>query len=178
MERYYPLIRRYDTILVLYLPKTSRKAGKLDIIEPTNIQGVSNNVEVLQALRKFTRYQWFPDFVTSNGIIIESKGQMDSSFPRLVRAFRQQHPILFRNYRLAFENPNAYCPSQRKRVTYGDWATSMGIPWCHLRPMGRRQPPVLPEEWLHAKFVDSVKNDPNPTQFIFDLEDDDYEFVD
>ena len=134
---------------------------KSNVIEPTalTIKKIDISGNIITALRSLSRYEWRPDFVTSNGIIIECKGAMDAKFPTLVRAFQEQHPILARNYRIAFQNPNAFLPTKRKgdRPSYADWADSVGIPWCHLQPRGRRDTPTIPESWLTDAFISTAR---------------------
>tara|TARA_R100000900_G_scaffold136222_1_gene114114 strand:- start:433 stop:885 length:453 start_codon:yes stop_codon:yes gene_type:complete len=89
-----------------------------------------------------------PDFVLSNGIIIESKGMFTAADRRKHLAIKRQHPKL--DIRFVFEN------SRRKlrkgaKSTYGEWCYKYGFLYTSR---------VIPEEWLkekgknkHKKFI-------------------------
>ena len=89
-----------------------------------------------------------PDFVLSNGIIIESKGMFTAADRRKHLAIKRQHPKL--DIRFVFEN------SRRKlrkgaKSTYGEWCYKYGLLYSNR---------VIPEEWLkekgknkHKKFI-------------------------
>ena len=89
-----------------------------------------------------------PDFVLSNGIIIETKGQFIAADRRKHLAIKKQHPKL--DIRFVFEN------SKRKlrkgaKSTYGEWCIKHGF---------RYYDRIIPEDWLkekgknkHPKFI-------------------------
>ena len=89
-----------------------------------------------------------PDFVLSNGIIIETKGMFTAADRRKHIAVKKQHPKL--DIRFVFEN------SRRKlrkgaKSTYGEWCIKHGF---------RYYDRVIPEDWLkekgknkHPKFI-------------------------
>jgi hypothetical protein len=89
-----------------------------------------------------------PDFVLSNGIIIETKGQFTAADRRKHLAIKKQHPKL--DIRFVFEN------SRRKlrkgaKSTYGEWCIKYDF---------RYYDRIIPEEWLkekgknkHPKFI-------------------------
>lgn len=77
-----------------------------------------------------------PDFVLSNGIIIETKGMFTAADRRKHLAIKKQHPHL--DIRFVFEN------SKRKlrkgaKSTYGEWCTKYGF---------RYYDRIIPEEWI------------------------------
>jgi len=89
-----------------------------------------------------------PDFVLSNGIIIETKGQFTAADRRKHLAIQKQHPNL--DIRFVFES------SKRKlrkgaKSTYGEWCIKHGF---------RYYDRIIPEDWLkekgknkHPKFI-------------------------
>ena len=89
-----------------------------------------------------------PDFVLSNGIIIETKGMFTAADRHKHIAVKKQHPKL--DIRFVFEN------SRRKlrkgaKSTYGEWCIKHGF---------RYYDRVIPEDWLkekgrnkHPKFI-------------------------
>ena len=95
------------------------------------------------------RYRTYtPDFVLSNGIIIETKGQFTAADRRKHLAIKKQHPKL--DIRFVFES------SRRKlrkgaKSTYGEWCIKHGF---------RYYDRIIPEDWLkekgknrHPKFI-------------------------
>ena len=89
-----------------------------------------------------------PDFVLSNGIIIETKGMFTAADRRKHLAVKKQHPAL--DIRFVFEN------SRRKlrkgaKSTYAEWCIKFGFTYYDR---------IIPEEWLkekgknkHPKFI-------------------------
>lgn len=89
-----------------------------------------------------------PDFVLSNGIIIETKGQFMAADRRKHLAIKKQHPEL--DIRFVFEN------SRRKlrkgaKSSYAEWCIKYGF---------RYYDRIIPEDWLkekgrnkHPKFI-------------------------
>ena len=89
-----------------------------------------------------------PDFVLSNGIIIETKGMFTAADRRKHLAIKKQHPNL--DIRFVFEN------SRRKlrkgaKSSYSEWCIKYGF---------RYYDRIIPEDWLkekgknkHPKFI-------------------------
>ncbi len=80
--------------------------------------------------RKYT-----PDFLLTNGIVIESKG-------RFLTSDRQKHILLKAQYpeldlRFVFSNANQRISKQSK-TTYAKWCEAKGFPYAHR---------VIPEAW-------------------------------
>lgn len=83
-----------------------------------------------------------PDFILSNGIIIETKGKFDPSDRRKHLAIKAQHPKL--DIRFVFTNSRAKL-SKGAKSTYGQWCEKHGIQY-HDR--------IIPESWLYEKGKD------------------------
>lgn len=81
---------------------------------------------------------YWPDFILSNGIIIEAKGLLDKDSKRKMLAVKAQHPEL--DVRFVFMVANKKIPGGKQ--THAQWATRHGFKWADG---------VIPEEWLNDK---------------------------
>mgnify|MGYP005992376689 FL=1 len=77
-----------------------------------------------------------PDFVLSNGIIIETKGRFVSSDRRKHKEIKKQYPG--KDIRFVFSNSRAKLYKGAKS-TYGDWCDKNGFLYSDK---------TIPEEWL------------------------------
>ena len=77
---------------------------------------------------------YVPDFVLSNGIIIEAKGKLDEIDRRKMLAVKKQHPEL--DIRFVFMA--AHNRIVRGKQTNAEWAEKNGFPWAHKE---------IPLEW-------------------------------
>jgi len=76
-----------------------------------------------------------PDFILSNGVIIEVKGRfMPGDIPKM-RAVKAQHPEL--DIRFVFMDAHKRISGQKQ--THAQWAERHGFPWADKE---------IPEEWL------------------------------
>ena len=89
-----------------------------------------------------------PDFVLSNGIIIETKGQFTAADRRKHIAIKRQHPNL--DIRFVFENSRRKL-SKGAKSSYGEWCIKYGFQYYDR---------IIPEDWLkekgkkkHPKFI-------------------------
>ena len=80
-----------------------------------------------------------PDFILSNGIIIETKGRFLSSDRRKHLAIQKQHPKL--DIRFVFTNSRVKLYKGSK-TSYGEWCNKN-----NLRYYDR----IIPEDWLKEK---------------------------
>ena len=80
-----------------------------------------------------------PDFVLSNGIIIETKGRFISSDRTKHLFVKAQHPEL--DIRFVFSNPRAKLYKGAKS-SYGDWCDKHGFQYARE---------TIPVEWLKEK---------------------------
>ena len=119
------------------------------LADELNVLKVKFTYESLKIAWEYLAYRTYtPDFVLSNGIIIESKGMFTAADRRKHLAIKRQHPKL--DIRFVFEN------SRRKlrkgaKSTYGEWCYKYGLLYSNR---------VIPEEWLkekgknkHKKFI-------------------------
>jgi len=84
--------------------------------------------------RKYT-----PDFILSNGIIIETKGRFVTADRKKHILIKQQHPNL--DIRFVFTNSRSKL-SKVSKSSYGQWCTRYGFKY-HDR--------IIPEDWLKEK---------------------------
>ena len=93
----------------------------------------------LKLERKYT-----PDFILSNGIVVETKGRFETDDRQKIKAILQQYPDL--DLRMVFSRSAARI-SKTSKTTYAMWCTSHGIPFADKR---------IPAEWL--KEADSPRS--------------------
>jgi len=77
-----------------------------------------------------------PDFILSNGIIIETKGRFVAADRRKHLEIKKQYPHL--DIRFVFSNPNAKL-SKASNTTYAQWCNRHGYKYAAK---------TIPEEWL------------------------------
>lgn len=84
------------------------------------------------------RCNYTPDFILSNGIMLEAKGHLSPDDRRKMIAVKKQHPDL--DIRFVFQAPynKIYKGS---RTTYAKWAEKHGFQWAHFKS--------IPVEWLN-----------------------------
>jgi hypothetical protein len=85
----------------------------------------------VEETRKYT-----PDFILSNGIVVETKGRWVTADRKKLKLIKQQYPHL--DIRLVFSNPNQRI-SKTSKTTYGKWAADHGFPFAKQ---------FIPEAWL------------------------------
>lgn len=78
---------------------------------------------------------YHPDFILSNGIIVEAKGRLVSDEKRKMIAVKEQHPEL--DIRFCFMYPHRKI--EKTKQTHAEWATRNGFKWCGER---------IPQEWI------------------------------
>jgi hypothetical protein len=81
--------------------------------------------------------KYIPDFVLSNGIIIEAKGRLTQEDRSKMRLVKQQNPEL--DIRFVFSRASAKL-SKSSKTTYADWCDKYGFPYAEKQ---------VPKEWLH-----------------------------
>jgi len=134
--------------------RAARKYGyrsglELKVSEHLNNLKVKYDYESIKIEWEDLAYRTYtPDFVLSNGIIIETKGMFTAADRRKHLAIKKQHPTL--DIRFVFEN------SRRKlrkgaKSNYAEWCIKYGF---------RYYDRIIPEDWLkekgknnHAKFI-------------------------
>lgn len=81
--------------------------------------------------------RYTPDFILSNGIIVEVKGRLTTADRKKMVLVKESNPTL--DIRLLFMR--AANPIRKgSNTTYGDWATKKNFKWCDG---------IVPEEWLN-----------------------------
>lgn len=78
-----------------------------------------------------------PDFILTNGVVIETKGLFQTEDKQKHLFVKGQHPDL--EIRFVFSNAQARM-SKVSGVTYAMWADKHGFLWAHR---------VIPDDWLN-----------------------------
>lgn len=79
---------------------------------------------------------YYPDFILSNGIIIEAKGLLSSDDKRKMLIIKKKYPEL--DIRFVFWDAEKKIPKTKQ--THAAWAIKNGFPFAHER---------IPESWLN-----------------------------
>ena len=79
-----------------------------------------------------------PDFILTNGIIVETKGRFTTADRKKHLLIQKQHPLL--DIRFVFQNSRAKLYKGSK-TTYGEWCDKWGFMYADKS---------IPEEWLHG----------------------------
>jgi hypothetical protein len=85
-----------------------------------------------------TAHVYRPDFVLSNGVVIEVKGYFPASDRTKLLAVREANPDVV--IRLLFQNAKTRL-SRGSKTTYGQWADRHGFEWAQS---------TVPDEWIKA----------------------------
>ena len=108
-----------------------------DISVDLKDRGVSFEYETLKI--KWTLLEnktYTPDFILTNGIIVESKGRFVAADRKKHLKVKEQHPNL--DIRFVFSNSRGKL-SKGAKSTYGDWCDKHGFTYADKR---------IPDEWL------------------------------
>lgn len=161
LETYNPLIVRNELKFHVYRPKTGTSIT--NVVEPAElvlmkrkmIQRIPITPELQIFLARYSPYLWNPDFYCPvSGNIIEYKGEMDTSFPRVVETFKEQHPGWWRKFRILFQKPDLRIP-RRPSLTYQAWAEQLGLEWAYFDPTKGRKTGTIPLDWLKSTSLPS-----------------------
>ena len=108
-----------------------------DISADLKDRGVSFEYETLKI--KWTLLEnktYTPDFILTNGIIVESKGRFVAADRKKHLKVKEQHPNL--DIRFVFSNSRGKL-SKGAKSTYGEWCDKHGFTYADKR---------IPDEWL------------------------------
>ena len=84
-------------------------------------------------------HRYTPDFILSNGIIIEAKGLFESDDRKKHLLIKKQYPNL--DIRFVFQNPNNKLYKGSK-TTYADWCKKYGYKYATK---------LIPDSWFREK---------------------------
>ena len=84
-------------------------------------------------------HRYTPDFILSNGIIIEAKGLFESDDRKKHLLIKKQYPNL--DIRFVFQNPNNKLYKGSK-TTYADWCKKYGYKYATN---------LIPDSWFREK---------------------------
>lgn len=124
--------------------RTNRRSGFEEKFEADLVaRNIKYDYEQLK-LPYTLNYNYKPDWeLTEYGIIVETKGYLDSDDRRKMLAVKQQHPDL--DIRFVFQKADKVI-RRGSSTTYGDWADKNGFIWAEG---------VVPKQWLRKKKNDS-----------------------
>lgn len=86
-----------------------------------------------------TKHRYLPDFVLSNGIIVEAKGIFDVADRKKHLAIKKQHPDL--DIRFVFSNAGTKI-SKSSKTTYAMWCDKNGFKYATK---------LIPDSWLRER---------------------------
>lgn len=86
-----------------------------------------------------------PDFILSNGVVIEGKGQFTGGDRSKLRAIKDEYPDL--DLRIVFQRNNRL--NKKSETRYLDWAKKNGIPAVVLK---------IPSSWLEKELPSTSKS--------------------
>jgi hypothetical protein len=113
-----------------------RSGLEAQIADQLKASGVSFEYET-KRISYQRQSKYIPDFVLSNGIIIEAKGRLTQEDRSKMRLVKQQNPEL--DIRFVFSRASAKL-SKTSKTTYADWCEKYGFPYAEKQ---------IPKEWLH-----------------------------
>jgi len=93
-----------------------------------------------------SKHTYTPDFVLSNGIIVETKGRFVTADRKKHLLVKRQHPKL--DIRFVFSNPKQRI-SKLSKTTYADWCNKYGFKWAAKE---------IPNEWLSERLPKDNKD--------------------
>ena len=102
-------------------------------------QGVDVHYEkyTLEYTQPMKRRRYTPDFILPNGIVIEAKGQFQTSDRQKHLMIQTDHPFL--DLRFVFSAPHQKISKQSK-TSYADWCEHKGFLWAER---------IVPQEWIN-----------------------------
>ena len=121
--------------------RTAVKAGfRSGFEQEVSLQLEANDVEY-EYEKEWIKYEvarkYKPDFVLSNGIVLEVKGRFTGSDRSKHLMIKKQHPD--RDIRFVFMVDNTLSPASDTR--YSEWCDKHGFQYCFVN---------IPEEWLYG----------------------------
>ena len=97
---------------------------------------VHYEAHTLEYTQPIKRRRYTPDFILPNGIVIETKGQFQTSDRQKHLMIQSDHPFL--DLRFVFSSPHNRISKQSK-TTYAAWCEHKGFLWADR---------LIPDEWM------------------------------
>lgn len=118
--------------------KTGRYRSRFEAMLAMNaeIRGIEFEFESMKIKYQKKESTYTPDFILSNGIIVEAKGLFTPQDRTKHLLIKQQHPEL--DIRFVFMNSNNRLPSSK--TTYASWCERHGFLYADK---------LIPEEWAN-----------------------------
>ena len=95
--------------------------------------------EKIRYTKPVSYHTYLPDFVLSNGIILEAKGRFTASDRKKHLLIKEQHPHL--DIRFVFSNSKNKI-SKISKTTYADWCDKHGFKYSDVK---------VPDSWIKEK---------------------------
>lgn len=125
-----------------YKPKHGHRSGLEDKIA-LQIKGIESKEVYEKSYLTYTIpasvHRYTPDFILSNGIIIEAKGLFESDDRKKHLLIKEQYPHL--DIRFVFQNPNNKLYKGSK-TTYADWCKKYGYKYATK---------LIPDSWFRER---------------------------
>ena len=125
-----------------YKPKHGHRSGLEDKIA-LQIKNIENKEVYEQSYLNYTipasDHRYTPDFILSNGIIIEAKGLFETEDRKKHLLIKKQYPHL--DIRFVFQNPNNKIYKGSK-TTYADWCKKHGYKYATK---------LIPDSWFRER---------------------------
>lgn len=112
-----------------------RSGFESQVAKNLNASGVSWEYEQYKYDLLIPR-SYTPDFVLSNGVVLEVKGYFDAEDRRLIKLFKEQHPSV--DIRMVLQKPHQKL-TKTGSMTYALWCDKYSVPWC--------EGPIIPSSW-------------------------------
>lgn len=121
--------------------KEYRSGLEEEIVKELEIAGIEYSYEkhYVDYTLPATKHRYLPDFVLSNGIIIEAKGIFDVADRKKHLAIKEQHPDL--DIRFVFSNAGTKI-SKSSKTTYAMWCDKNGFKYATK---------LIPDSWLRER---------------------------
>lgn len=132
-----------------------RSQSEQRVAEALESLGCSYEYETVKVpyVKPAERKHYLIDFVLSNGIAIEVKGEFDSTDRKKHLLVKEQYPNL--DLRFVFDRPTAKL-SKRSKTSYGEWCEQHGFPYAKQK---------IPQKWLNESVnrrslqaIEEIKN--------------------
>ena len=100
----------------------------------------------IKYIKPITYHTYLPDFLLSNGIIIETKGLFESKDRKKHLLIKEQFPMY--DIRFIFSNSKSKLYKGAKG-TYGDWCNKYGFKYADK---------LVPKEWLNENTSNNTRS--------------------
>ena len=115
-----------------------------DVSDNMTGRGVGFGYETCR-IKYVSTHAYIPDFILSNGIMIEVKGWFRSSDRAKHLRIKEQHPEL--DIRFLFSRAGQKL-SRQSQTTYAQWCNRYGFQWCEKK---------VPQGWINEQTGNTIE---------------------